>query len=183
MTKYPISGWEKLAVTATLVEAIVVILSISLIKSQINLQTDQLKVQTEQMRQQTDLARAANIQALASVAIPMNLEEVRSSEVTRVAVEGNEPEVQWAEDEIKQQRYQTLLASWLIFYENIYYQNSQGLVDREMYAAWHKDLEIFIQSTGFEDAWKDMKDSYHESFRNHVDELLALSPSKRGESR
>ena len=34
MAKDPISGWEKLAVMATVIEAVVVILSISLIKNQ-----------------------------------------------------------------------------------------------------------------------------------------------------
>lgn len=181
MAKDPISGWEKLAVLATLIEAFVVILSISLIKSQLDLQTDQLKLQTDQLRLQTDLARAANIQALAALSIPLNLEEVKSSELTKLLREGDEGfkrGTQIADADIAKDRYETFLANWLIFYENIYYQNSQGLIDREMYVAWHKDLEDFIRNTNLRDSWNDMKNSYHESFRNHVDDLMASTQSK-----
>ena len=181
MAKDPISGWEKLAVMATLIEAVVVILSISLIKNQLDLQTDQLKVQTDQFRLQTDLARAANIQSLAALSIPMNLEEVRSDDVTKLVAKGSEgfPEgIQVTDAEAADSRYKTVLANWLIFYENVYYQNSQGLIDPEMYVAWHKDLEDFIALTGFKNSWEGMKHSYHEGFRNHIDELMAQSQSR-----
>src|SRR5262245_17172224 len=104
----PVSGWEKLAVLATLIEAIVVILSISLIKSQLDLQNDQVKLQTNQLRQQTDLARAANIQSFAAVSIPMIMEEGKSGELASLVLDGDEgfkPGVRHSDEEIKRGRY------------------------------------------------------------------------------
>jgi len=175
MAKDPVSGWDKLSALATLTQAIVVIISISYIKTQMDLQTEQLKLQTQQIQQQTDLARAENIRALAAASISMNFEEVKSSELTRLSLEGTrgfDPTIRIAKDEVKKEQYRGLLAAWMIFYENIYYQNSQGLIDPEMYAAWHRDLEDFIEENRLKDSWGAMKESYHESFRNHIDQLL-----------
>lgn len=175
MAKETVSGWEKLSVAATLVQAIVVIISISFIKSQLSPQTDQLNLQTDQLQQQTDLARATNIQMLTALSLPMNLEEVKNSETVRLLFRGKDgfrKGVDITDLEIKKDQYMTLIATWLIFYENIYYQNSKGLIDSEMNAAWDKDLEDFIVRYRLWNSWEDMKASYHESFRNHIDQLI-----------
>jgi cell division protein FtsL len=182
MAKETISGWEKLSAVATLVQAIVVIISISFIKSQLslqtdqlNLQTDQLKVQNDQLQQQTDLARAANIQTLTALSLPLNLEEVKSAETVKLLFKGKDgfrKGVDITDLDIKKEQYKTMMANWLIFYENIHYQNSKGLIDPEMNAAWNKDLEGFIVRYGLWNFWDEMKDAYHESFRNHIDQLI-----------
>lgn len=176
MAKDPVSPWEKLSAVATLVQAIVVVISISYIKSQISLQTDQLNLQTDQLQQQTDLARAANIRDLAVAAMPLNMEEVKSPELMKLTLAGRQgfkPGIQISPEEISKEQYRAFLSTWLIFSENIYYQNARGLIDPEMYVAWDNGLKDFIQQYDLKSSWDEsMRNSYHESFRNHVDELI-----------
>jgi hypothetical protein len=171
----PISFWEKLSAMATLVQAIVVVISILYIKSQVSLQTSQLE-------QQTNLARAANIQTLAAAAMPLNMEEVKSSELMKLTLEGRQrfkPEVKISTEEIKKEQYKAFLSTWLIFSENIYYQNAQGLIDPQMYVAWDNGLKAFLEQYNVKNSWdEEMKNSYNEKFRNHIDELLAQIPGK-----
>lgn len=168
MSNNPVSRWEQLSTIATLVQAIVVVVSLLYIKNQIDLQTN--------------LARAANIQALAAAAMPLNMEEVKSSELMRLSLEGRggfKPEVQVTNEEIRKEQYKAFLSTWLIFSENIYYQNARGLIDPEMYVAWDTGLKTFIEEYNLKASWDDsMKNSYHESFRKHIDELLAQIPAK-----
>jgi hypothetical protein len=106
-------GHSWLSAVATLVQAIVVVISISYIKSQVKLQTNQLNLQTSQLQQQTNLARTANIQARAAAAMPLNMEEVKSSELIKLTLEGRQrfkPEVKISTEEIKKEQYKAFLS-------------------------------------------------------------------------
>ena len=168
LSKDPASFWERLSAVATLVQAIVVVISLILIKCQ--------------LQQQTDLAKAANIQELAAAAIPLNMEEVKSPELMRLTLEGQQqfkPEAQPTAEQIKKQQYRVFLSTWLIFSENIYYQNERGLIDPDMYVAWDNGLKDFLKQYDVKSSWDEsMKNSYHKSFREHVDKLLAQIPAK-----
>jgi hypothetical protein len=169
------SGWEKLSAMATLVQALVVIVSIVLIKSQLSLQTAQLNLQTDQLKAQTRLTQAANLQALSALVIPMNLEEVKDAETVRLlfrGARGFEKGEDISGEDIKKEQYRTLLATWLIFYENMFYQHSQKVLADEVYAPWDKDLQNFVIDNNLQKYWPDMKDAYHEDFRNHIDRVI-----------
>jgi hypothetical protein len=52
-----------------------------------------------------------------------------------------------------------------------------------MYVAWDNGLKAFIEQYDVKGSWESMKNSYHESFRNHIDELLAQIPAKKDNPR
>jgi hypothetical protein len=58
------------------------------------------------------------------------------------------------------------------------------LIDPEIYVAWDNGLKAFIEQYDVKGSWDEsMKNSYHESFRNHMDELLAQIPAKKDNPR
>jgi hypothetical protein len=170
-----VSRWEKLAAVATLAQAVFVIISISFIRTQLSLQTEQLKIQSDQLLQQTKLTRAGNVQALAALALPMNFEEAKDRDLARLSLLGQrgfENVNAISDKEVRESQYQTLLASWLIFYENMFYQHSEGLLSNEVFKPWDKDLKDFVMQSRLSDYWDEMKSSYHEDFRKHIDQIL-----------
>lgn len=180
MSDNNVTKWEKLIAIATLAQAVVVLFSLTLIQRQLSLQTDQLKLQTNEARRQTRLASAANFQALAALAIPLNLEEAKNSEIERLWLAGSagfKKDVKITDEQVKKEQYRALLSTWMIFYENMFYQHSHRLLADEVYGPWDKDLKDFVEDYLVEDYWTRVRDSYHKQFRNHVDQILREKPA------
>ncbi len=181
MSDNNVTKWEKLIAFATLAQAVVVIFSLTLIQRQLSLQTDQLKLQTNEAKRQTRLASAANFQALAALAIPMNLEEAKNPETEKLWLAGSagfKKDVKITDEQVKKQQYRALLSTWMIFYENMFYQHSHRLLADEVYGPWDKDLKDFVEEYLVEDYWSKMRNSYHKQFRNRVDQILKEKPAQ-----
>ncbi len=150
---------EKAARFATVMQLLVVPLSFYFIWSQ--------------LEQQANLVRAANSQALANTIIPMNMELARNNELTdlmyRVSRDFRPP----LKREVEEDRYQTVIASYLIFYENVHLQHRKGLLDPDLYLGWERDLRNFVRDDGFNEYWKSARGSYRQDFAELVDRLLA----------
>jgi len=180
MSDNNVTKWEKLIAIGTVAQAAVVIFSLIFIQRQLSLQTDQLKLQTNEARRQTRLASAANFQALASLAIPLNLEEAKNPETERLWLAGSagfKKDLKITDEEIKKEQYRALLSTWMIFYENMFYQHTHRLLADDVYGPWDKDLKDFVEDYLVGDSWPRMRDSYHKQFRNHVDKILKEKPT------
>lgn len=174
-----VTKWEKLIAIATLAQAVVVLFSLTLIQRQLSLQTDQLKLQTNESKRQTQLASAANFQALAALAIPLNMEEAKNPETERLWLAGSggfKQDLKFTDEQVKREQYRALLSSWMIFYENMFYQHSHRLLADEVYGPWDKDLKEFVEDYLVEDYWPRMRTSYHKQFRDHVDQFFKEKP-------
>lgn len=126
-----------------------------------------------QLKQQAMLTRAANTQALVNLMSPLNLELARNGELAGLMLRGSKgfgKEV--TQEEVDEDRYTTMLASYLIFYENMYSQHEKKLLDDEIYAGWDKDLEAFVDKWSLEKYWDDWKQLYQPSFSEHVTGLV-----------
>jgi len=173
-----ISGWQKASTIATYLQLIVVGISLLLILSQVRQQKLQLAQQTLQLDQQVKLSRAANTQTLVNLITPLNL-KVTERGMTELWVKGDDGIDQVAnakERDLQREQYWTLLASYLIFYENAYSQCLAGLLDEEVYYGWDKDLAGFIEGHKIAKHWDEWKDLYRKDFSDHVSQLIA-SPS------
>ena len=112
-------SWEKAAYISTVFQLLVVIVSVILIR--------------RQLQMQTDLARVANTQALVALVSPFNLEMAQNKDMARLWIIGPEEwEVLSPEDK---QQYESMLRWWFIFYENIFFQAESGLLDRAIFEA------------------------------------------------
>ena len=162
--------WQIAAAIATIIQALVVIISLWFIWRQVQQQTIQAEQQTIQVRRQTELTRIANTQALVELSSPFNLELIKDAQMAALWVKGAEEYESF--DEVKKYQYRSLLIWWLILHENIYYQKSEGLLDEQSYAAWEADLNDFIKCQQLERWWDDLKGVFQVSFRDHVANLI-----------
>lgn len=150
-------SWEKAANIATVVEAIVVAVSIIFI--------------WKQLRQQTKLTRIANTQALVGISSPFNLELIKDTKMAALWVRGSKDYDTF--DEVGQYQYKSLLIWWLIFQENIFYQRKEGLLDEKIYASWDYDLRFFVTQQNLIARWGELKDAFQIEFRDYVTSLIS----------
>jgi hypothetical protein len=148
-------NWEKRSQQATVLQTAVVVISLIII--------------WYQLRQQVRLTRAANTQAAVAQVMPLNLQLVQNREVNELWLKGNREEQM---SDVERDRYLTLMDTFLIFYENLFWQHHNGLLDDNIYNAWDVDFKYFIRQTHLEKEWNRKRDAYHEEFRNHVDDLI-----------
>lgn len=160
---------DRVIAGASVAQVLVVVFSLYFINSQ-------LKAQNAQLQQQTDLTRAANAQALVSLALPGNMQEMEHPEVAKLWIKGRSGEVLKG-DEVAQEQYAALVSAYLTFHENIHIQREKNLLDDEIYQAWDNDLENFVKEQHMEQYWAENKWLYQSRFSAHVDELIKKKPS------
>jgi hypothetical protein len=149
-------NWEKAADIATVVEAIIVAVSINFI--------------WKQLRQQTKLTRIANTQALVDISSPFNLELIKDPKMAALWVRGSKDYGTF--DEVAQYQYKSLLIWWLIFQENVFYQRREGLLDEKIYASWDYDLRFFVTQQNLRERWGELKNAFQAEFRDYVTGLI-----------
>ena len=148
--------WQKAANIATVVEAIVVAVSVVFIWIQ--------------LRRQTKLTRIANTQALVDISSPFNLELIKTREVAALWINGARDFDTF--DEVGKYQYKSLLIWWLIFHENIFYQRCEGLLDEKIYASWDYDLKLFVRQQNLKLQWDGLKEAFQSEFRDYVTTLV-----------
>lgn len=146
-------SWETLAHMSTVAQFFVVAVSLGFI--------------WYQLRQQTKLARIANTQALVALVSPFNLEMAQNKEMAELWIIG--PEGWEALSKEEQQQYESMLRWWFIFYENIFFQAEQKLLDKSIFAAWQKDLDTFVEEQLVEKHWSGLSKKYHKHFADYLD--------------
>jgi hypothetical protein len=162
------NGWQKAQSIATWVQVIIVVVSVYLIRSQLNQQKLYLA-------QQVNLSRAANTQALVNLITPLNL-KVTDRAMAELWVKGDEgidKVSDVTEREIQREQYHSLVASNMVFYENVYAQFRDGLLDKDIYDGWDKDLAAFIAKHKIAKRWSGWKELYRKDFSDHVDQIIA----------
>jgi len=129
MCNHKVSCWEKASTVATFLELLVVVVSLWFIGYQ-------LQQQQVQLDQQVKLSRAANTQTLVDLITPLNLKVTdRGMAELWVKKDGGIDKVSDVKErEIQKEQYWTLIASYMIFYENAYSQFRAGLLDEDIYA-------------------------------------------------
>jgi hypothetical protein len=148
--------WAKAANIATVVESIVVIVSVVFIWIQLRLQTK--------------LTKIANSQALVEISSPFNMELIKDPAMAALWIKGSKDYASF--DEVKQYQYKSLLIWWLIFQENIFYQNQEGLLDKKIYASWDYDLRFFVIQQRLGERWDELKDAFQIEFGDYVTSLI-----------
>ena len=162
--------WLIASAIATLIQSLVVIVSLLFVWRQVRLQTKQLNLQTE-------LAKAANIQSLVSLSSPFNMSLIQDAQMAKLWIEGAEEFANY--NRVDKLRYETLLFWWLILHENVYYQRHKGLLDEVVYAAWENDLRRFIRRQNLQGHWEGLKNLFQQEFGNHVVQLILEHESDR----
>lgn len=173
MTNHTVSGWQKASTVATYLQVVIVALSAWLIWSQ-------LRQHRLSLDQQVKLNRAANTQTLVSLMTPLNLRRTdrEIAELYVKGAEGIEKIPDEHERDIQRERYESLLASNMIFYENVYSQYDAGLLDQKIYDGWDKDLAVFIEAHQIAKHWDEWKDLYRKDFSDHVSQIIASQKQK-----
>lgn len=123
-----------------------------------------------QLTQQTKLTQAANSQSLVELSSPFNLQLIQDQDFAKLWVEGASEFEKMSP--VDRYRFKSLLIWWLILHENIFYQHRKRLVDDTAYKPWDKDLEEFVRIMNLKDHWPGLKGAFQESFAMHVDDLI-----------
>ena len=128
-----------------------------------------------EIRESNRLTRAANVQALVGLSGPFYMALVQDRQLAELCAKG----VRGADfDEVDRQRYQNLLICWLTFYENIFYQRRQRLLDRHAFEPWRRELEMFLRRQKVAVHWSDIRDLFQTEFAAHVVALLERDAEK-----
>lgn len=169
MNEHVVSDWEKVSAISSLVQTGAVIVSLGFIAYQI--------------WKQTKLAKASNMQSLAELLAPLNLKLAEDGEMTRLWL-GPKPEWDTAKvpvEDVAEYRYNRLLATFLIFYENAHAQHEMGLLHQDVFHAWDKDLEGFLEGIDpkyFDEYWTEHRSVYRSSFQRMVDRKIEALKSR-----
>jgi hypothetical protein len=155
--------WEKATHISTVAQFFVVAVSLGFI--------------WYQLRQQTKLARVANTQALVALVSPFNLEMAQNEEMAKLWIIG--PEEWEALSKEEQQQYESMLRWWFIFYENIFFQVEQKLLDKSIFAAWQTDLDVFVEEQLVEKHWSGLSKKYHKQFADYLDARVKEKIAKK----
>jgi hypothetical protein len=124
-----------------------------------------------ELRETNRLARASNAQAMVEISGPFYLTMVQDRQLAELFARSAEGYAEM--DEIDRRRYRRLLVWWLIFYENIFYQRKQRLLDRHTFKPWWRDLQIFLRDQNVSQHWEGLKPLFQEEFAEQVSELIA----------
>lgn len=162
------NDWQIASAIATILQAIVVVISLYFIWRQI-------QQQTRQMEQQTELTRIANTQSLVSLSSPLNLELIKDPGMARFWIDGAKEFATY--NNVDQYRYKSLLIWWLIFHENIFYQHQKHLLDEGIYASWNYDLTDFVQRHNLKLHWAELRPAFQADFTKHIDSLIKADGS------
>lgn len=162
------NGWQKASTIAQYLQVTIVVISACLIYSQ-------LRQQRLLFDQQVKLNRAANTQAFVSLITPLNLKvtDPQMAELWVKGLDGIEQVSDPKQRAIEKEQYGSLIASNMIFYENVFSQYRAGLLDEDIYNGWDKDLADFIQRHKIAKVWDQRKDLYRKDFSDHVDQIIA----------
>jgi len=164
-------GWQIAQIITTIVQTLVVVVSLYFIWRQV-------QQQTRLITQQTDLARVANVQSLVSLSSPYNLELITDPNMARLWVEGAEKFETY--DEVDRFRYRQLLIWWLILHENVFYQRQRNLLDADIYKAWSRDLEFFIEKHRLDYHWTELEAAFQSEFCKYVERLIKEAKIRNG---
>jgi hypothetical protein len=141
-------SWEKWAHISTVLQLVLLAISLALVWIQ--------------LKQQTDLARAANTQSLVGLASPFNLEVSQSKDMANLWLNG--PAQLDKFSEVEKEQYESLLRWWFIFYENVFFQGKRKLLDEPIYNSWMSDLKTFLEDQRVEMVWARGNEHYHREF-------------------
>jgi hypothetical protein len=158
-----VSGWEKASVLATILQTVVVVASLWYI--------------ADQEKQQTLFARASNTKSLADTSIQLTYQVAQDEKLAKLWLTSMQDYEAKGDavfkDETEKFQFRNFVVAQMIFYENIYYQNKQGLLDPEVFCEWQRDLDEFIDSYRpylKKKYWTPATGPlYYEEFRKHVD--------------
>ena len=135
------SGWSNAvqiaANIATIINSIVVIASLIYLARQVKISTKTTKGTTYQ----TIINGVAGIEARIS----------QDEELARIYKLGSEDQSKL--DDIEKVRFNELISSFFNFYENLYFQAKEHLVDKELWEGWRANILEDLKKPGIEDWW------------------------------
>lgn len=155
--------WQTAANISTVVQAVLVVVSLVLI--------------FVQLKKQTDLARTANTQSLVALVSPFNLELAQNPTMARL---WPITETEWEKlNDVEKQQYESMLRWWFIFYENLFFQNECGLLNDKIFTAWKTDLDVFVEEQLVEKYWQGLSKKYHQTFVDHLNSRVRQKMARR----
>jgi hypothetical protein len=152
---------ERFTLVATLVQLPLVLLSVLYIGSQ-------LKQQKADSESQTKLAQARNVEELAIIASSLDLHLAHEQDI----VKRWEKDRKWTDDEALDHRHRLMMSAFLVFYENMYRQHQEHLLDDRTYRFWECDFVSFVHDNLVDEYWNEVKGYYLNDFAADVDQLL-----------
>lgn len=156
-------GLELGAAASTIVQAVLVIVSLYLV--------------VKQLRQNTSLTKAANAQSLVEHAAMLNTLLMQDAELAALWYSGGKIQPD-DPDKMYRERYREMLVQWLIFHENIFYQNQAGLLDPVVYKSWKRDLEFTVKDHDLSVVADDLRSFFPGGFGERL--MALMKPATAG---
>ncbi len=151
-------GWSNViqigANIATIINSVVVIASLIYLARQVKISTKTTKGATYQ----TIINGVAGIETRIS----------QDKETARIYKVGCENPAQL--NDIETVRFNELISSFFNFYENLYFQARENLVDKELWKGWRKNILDDLNKPGIAAWWDEKKEFYSKSFKEYIDE-------------
>lgn len=150
---------------ATIINSVVVVLSLLYLARQVKISTKATRGATYQ----TIINGVASIESRIS-------QDDNTARIYKLGTEASEQL-----NDIEKVRFNELISSFFNFYENLYFQAKEDLVIPELWEGWSKNLMDDLNKQGVAVWWEEKKVFYSESFRQYVDErkpvnIIAKNP-------
>jgi hypothetical protein len=150
--------WEAISTIAEVIGVIAVVVSLVYLSVQI--------------RQNTKVAKAATRQAIAESTEKLGDDLISNGEIAEIFVKHLSGEELSAVENLRlQARCYRDMQHW----ENIHYQFNEGLVSRDQWVGFRKNLVSLLAIDAYRDYWEHESDHYSDAFKDEIESILDQS--------
>jgi len=130
----------------------------------------QLRQQERESRNQNELIKVANTSRIMQLLVPFDILLIQNREVAEFWEQGADKYHTY--DEVDKTRYSNMVTWWLLLHENIFLQFRNGYLDRSVYEAWTRDLDLFVERQKMHSHWWKYRIYLADDFRDYMDQKI-----------
>ena len=130
----------------------------------------QVRQNTRQLERTGAMSKAATYQGLTALIVEGNARISTSRDFAELRVRGREALGNL--DEVDQHRFLVSMSSVFRIMENLFQQNTAGLLTDEQYSSWQHMLRTHLSFPGTRDAWSQISPAFSAAFRDEVESIL-----------
>lgn len=121
-----------------------------------------------QIRQNTRAVRSASYQSIVNTANDLGHNFTQVPGFTALFLQGGMDPSKLSEEQLG--TLTAHLVGMFRFYENVFYQHQEGMIDPKLWPGWQHDMLIWFDLPGFRHIWQDIRQRYCTEFSRFLEE-------------
>jgi len=123
-----------------------------------------------QIRQNTRSVRAATHHSSATAVLDVQNLFAQDRDLAKIFLQGAEAFEQLPPEE--RLRFDALMRSVFVYYEDLYFQHEQGLIDSHLWHGRQRSMVDHLGRPGIVSWWRRVSHHFSDRFVSHIDDLL-----------